>query len=205
MNRCLLGVLAGTAVLFVACQTEETRGTGMETSKKAIPEPLDDEWTRWIVGEWEGAAESDLFGKAEDRMTVELGLGGQFLIIRYTSDVAEMSPEQRSNAKALLNLSDEDIEGILSTPFHGLDIHTVNPKTGRIVAYSFDSWRSIIRGTGRRQGDREVLEWADGMSTSTRITEKLTDDRLRITETWSLPDGRTMEETSEMRRVNRTR
>ncbi len=46
-----------------------------------LPKPLEDEWTRWIVGEWEGAGDSDA-GKGKGLIKIELGLNGQFLIVR---------------------------------------------------------------------------------------------------------------------------
>jgi hypothetical protein len=44
------------------------------------PEPLGDEWSKWLVGEWEGLSESDV-GRGKLRTKIELALNGQFLIM----------------------------------------------------------------------------------------------------------------------------
>ena len=60
--------------------------------------------------------------------------------------------------------------------FAEVDYRTIDPRTGGIVAYLFDSWRCVATGTGTCDGNREVIEWkwsAGGQGTSVRTTEKV--------------------------------
>jgi hypothetical protein len=58
------------------------------------PKPLDDEWSKWLVGEWEGLSKSDV-GTGKLRTKIELGLNGQFLIMRTEARTTEITDEQR--------------------------------------------------------------------------------------------------------------
>jgi hypothetical protein len=77
--------------------------------------------------------------------------------------------------KETLHASDEDIKKFQSSTFKELQIHTIDPKTGEIVGFLFDSLRCMARGRGKRDGNRELMEWewsGAGQGTSIRITEK---------------------------------
>jgi hypothetical protein len=65
----------------------------------------------------------------------------------------------------------------------------------------FDSLRCIAKGRGRCEGNREIMEWewATGHK-STRITEKLGEDRMRVIQRTPMPDGSVMEEMGESTR-----
>ena len=79
----------------------------MEQEKKKVqenvpsltpPKGLDDEWSRWLIGEWDIAAESDLPGfacwvRGTGRVKAELGVGGQFLVVTKQGEVAQLSDE----------------------------------------------------------------------------------------------------------------
>ncbi len=72
----LLGVMVSTS----SCTTSQNEETTKEsTPALVVPETLKDNWTEWIVGEWEFE-----FGEAESIKSVmkaELGLNVQFLVI----------------------------------------------------------------------------------------------------------------------------
>jgi len=167
-----------------------------------LPKPIDDDWSKWLVGEWEGSGESDA-GKGKGWEQIELGLNGQFLIMKGEAEITQITPEQIQYLKETLHASDEEIERFQSSTFKSLEIHTIDPKTGEIIGYLFDSLRCIAKGRGNRQGNKEIMEWewsGSGQGTSIRITEKVSDDKLIITEKYTLPDGSIMEDRGEMTR-----
>ena len=172
-------------------------------SSSLQPKPLDDEWSKWLVGEWEGSAESDV-GTGKVRMKIEFGLHGQFLIMKSESETTEITDEQRQYHKETLHASDEDIERSQSSTFECLQIHTIDPKTGEVFGYLFDSLRCIAEGTGKRQGNKEIIEWkwsGTGQgATSVYITEKINDNKFVINHKYILPNGEKMEDKIEMTR-----
>jgi hypothetical protein len=165
-----------------------------------LPERLDAAWCRWITGEWEGPAEGAV-GRGRHRMKVEPALGGQFLLTTYRSTIDEMTDDHVRFAKDKLGLSDADLERVRGGTFEELGLQTLDPSTGDIVAYVFDSWRSMLTGTGRREGDREVITFTGPDAAARRVLEKVGDDRLVMTQEWTLPDGTVMVEKGEMTRV----
>ena len=91
-----------------------------------------------------------------------------------------------------------------SNPFKELQLHTIDPKTGERIGYLFDSMRCIAKGTGRLEGNREIMEWvwsatAQGAS-SVSIIEKINDNKFTGNHKYILPDGNKMEERIEMTR-----
>jgi hypothetical protein len=167
------------------------------------PEPLDDDWSKWLVGEWEGLFESDV-GTGKIRTKIELGLNGQFLIMKGESKIPETTDEQRQYLRETLHASNEEIEKFQSSTFKELQIHTIDPKTGEVIGYLFDSMRCVAKGRGRRQGNKEIMEWkwsvfAEG-ATSVRIIEKINDNKFTINHKYTLPDGSKMEDKIEMTR-----
>jgi len=91
-----------------------------------------------------------------------------------------------------------------SNPFKELQLHTIDPKTGEVIGYLFDSMRCIAEGRGRRQGNKEIIEWkwsvtAQG-ATSVRIIEKINDNKFTLNHKYTLPDGSKMEDNTEMTR-----
>lgn len=167
------------------------------------PKPLDDDWNKWLVGRWEGLAESDA-GTAKLTVNIDLGLNGQFLIMKGESKITEISDEQRRYLKDTLGASDEDIERYRSSTFRNLQLYTIDQKTGEVVGYLFDSMRCIAEGRGRRRGDKETIEWkwsgnAQG-ATSAGITEKINDNKFTYNHKYILPNGNKMEDKVEFNR-----
>jgi len=159
-----------------------------------LPPPISDDWSKWIVGEWEGSAESDT-GGGKYLARIEPALNGQFLICRGQAIITEITTEQAEYLRKNMNASDEEIERFKSSPYQSMEIYTIDQTTGEVVGYLFDSLRCMAAGRGKREGNKEIIEWewATGHK-STRITEKVSDDRMEITQRTPMPDGSVMEE-----------
>jgi hypothetical protein len=173
------------------------------------PKGLDDEWSRWLVGEWESSAESDLAGfkcwvKGVGRVKMELGVGGQFLVVTKQGEVVRISEEYLEHLRQNVHASEEEIEKLRRMKFAEVEYVTMDPRTGGLIGYLFDSWRCVATGAGAHEGDTEVIEWkwsAGGQGTSVRTTRRIGANKLVITEKYTLPDGGTMEDRAEMTRV----
>jgi len=198
-------ILLVVMVILSSCAINQKKEIAEERrSSMFLPKPIDDDWSKWLVGEWEGSGESDA-GKGKGWEQIELGLNGQFLIMKGEAEITQITPEQIQYLKETLHASDEEIEKFQSSTFKSLEIHTIDPKTGEIIGYLFDSLRCIAKGRGKRQGNKEIMEWewsGSGQGTSIRITEKVSDNKLIITEKYTLPDGSIMEDKGEMTRKN---
>jgi hypothetical protein len=169
------------------------------------PKALNDDWSRWLVGSWQGTAKSD-FGEHKDwakgdcRLNIEYALNGQFLVRKGQSRVTGLSDEYIKQLKGQ-RLSDSDIEKMRKSTFESMEVYTIDPKTGEIVGYLFDSLRCIAKGTGKREGNKEIINWvwsAQGEGSSTRVTEKISNDKFICTEKYTMPDGSAMEDRTEM-------
>ena len=168
------------------------------------PKPLNDEWSKWLVGEWEGTVGLGEMN-SEAWRKVELGLNGQFLITKHEHKVTN---EEIQELKKIMHISDEDAKKYQSLPFKHLEIYTIDLKNGEVIGYLFDSMRCVAEGKGKREGNKEIMEWqwfAQGQGASSiRIMEKVSDDRFITTEKYILPDGSTMEGKMEMTRKKMT-
>jgi hypothetical protein len=159
-----------------------------------LPPPLDDEWSRWLVGEWEGTGESDT-GQGRGVERIALGLNGQFLVCRGRAEITGMTPDQVTYLKQNMHASDEEIERFKRAGYESLQFFTVDQTTGEVIGCLFDSLRCMARGRGRREGNREIVEWewATGHR-STRITQRISEDKMAVTQRTPMPDGSVMEE-----------
>jgi len=176
--------------------------TPMKTTTEArhpmfFPQPLSDDWSKWIVGEWEGSGESDT-GQGRGVERIEFALSGQFLICRGEARITEITPEQADYLRKNMHASDEEIERFKRSGYQALQLFTVDQTTGEVIGYLFDSLRCMAKGRGKREGNREIMEWewATGHK-STRITERVSDDKMRVIQRTPMPDGSVMEEKGE--------
>jgi hypothetical protein len=175
----------------------ETSGVGLEP-----PGPLNDEWSRWLVGQWDISAESDIAGfprwvRGRGQMQAEMALGGQFLLIQKKGHVAAISQEYLQHMREKQHASEEAIQALQNMVFGDMELRTVEPKTGRVVVYLFDTWRCVAQGTGRCTGNKEVVEWKwslAGAGTSVRTTERVNENKIVVVEKYALVDGSTMED-----------
>jgi hypothetical protein len=204
-----------------SCAINEEKEMPKESGSSSFqPKPLDDDWSKWLVGEWKpvsgesdwltdesgNAVKIDVDEEETGSIKVEFGLNGQFLIMRGIS--GEMTDEQKKLFKETLkkkrNASDENIERFLSMPYKSLEFYTIDPKTGEVIGYMFDSQRCIAEGRGRRQGNKEIMEWvwsatAQG-ATSVSVIEKINDNKFTYNHKYILPNGNKMEDKVEMTR-----
>jgi hypothetical protein len=162
-----------------------------------LPPPLADDWSKWIVGEWEGSGESDT-GQGKGIERIEFALNGQFLICRGQARITEISSEQADYLKKNMHASDDEIERFKREGYESLQLFTIDQTTGEVVGYLFDSLRCIAIGRGKREDNREIMEWewATGHKT-TRITERMGDDKMVVIQRTPMPDGSVMEEKGE--------
>ncbi len=163
-----------------------------------FPLPLADDWTKWILGEWKGAGAGQA-GGGNGTARFELALSDQFLICRGASIITDLDP---AYLKKHLHASDVEIERFRRAGYHMLEVYTIDQKTGEVIGFLFDNLRCVATGRGKRERDKETMnwEWQSGHK-STRITEKVGPDKMRLTERTALPDGSFMEDKGEMRRV----
>ena len=166
----------------------------------SLPDQLNSDWSNWMTGEWIGTGEGAV-GMAEHLMTVELGLGGQFLLSRYTSKIIEMSDEHIRYMKNKMNFSAEEIKKIHDSSFEELGIATMTSDSDEIVVHVFDSWRTILRGTGTWDGHKETIHFNGDNASGVRTIERVSQDTMFITQEWDMPDGNIMIETGELRRA----
>ncbi len=194
-------ILLVVMISTVSCSTNHEKSFKKSEPTAFQPKPLYDDWSKWLVGEWEGSGESNA-GKGKYRIKAEMGLNGQFLIIKGEAEIAEMTDEQKRYLKNTLHASDEEVEKFQSSTFKSLEIYTIDPRTGEVVGYMFDSLRCIAHGRGRREGNKEVMKWewsGSGQGASSISTiEKVNNDKLISIQTYALPNGGTMEDRGEM-------
>jgi len=163
-----------------------------------LPPVLADDWTKWIVGEWEGTGESDS-GKGKGTATFELGLSGQFLIMRSEAVITELNPDY---LKKHMGATDEQLKRFKRSGYLSLELYTLDPANGEVLAYLFDNLRCIATGRGKREGFRETVDWQwQNGRKSTRIVQRAGEDRMLLIERTPNPDGSVMEDKGEMRRV----
>ena len=165
-----------------------------------FPTPLADDWTKWIVGEWEGGGGGDE-GKGRGTGRFELALGGQFLICRGDSEITELNPDY---LKKHMHATDAEIERFRRSGYQMLEVYTIDQETGEVIGFLFDSLRCVATGRGKREGYREIMEWVWRTGhKSTRITERVSLDKMRVTEKLPFPDGTIMEDKGEMTRIKK--
>jgi hypothetical protein len=161
------------------------------TPALVVPDTLNDDWTRWIIGEWGDLWEPGSQRKRNGWMKAELGLNGQFLVIRYEIEVTD---EDAKSLQDRMQTEDDEAGKFQGQTFKGIEYHTIDTQTGEVIGYLFDSLRCIAVGRGSRQGDKEVTEWkwkcGEQETTSIRTTEKANEDKLLITDKYLTPDGK---------------
>jgi hypothetical protein len=175
-----------------------TRAPEPDTGVMFFPPPLADDWTRWIVGEWEGGGGGNA-GKGRGTGRFELALGGQFLICRGAAEITQLDPDY---LKKHMHATDAEIERFRRSGYQAWEIYTIDQKTGEVIGFLFDNLRCVATGKGKRDGYREVIdwEWRTGHK-STRITERVSADKMMVVERTRNPNGSVMEDKGEMTRV----
>ena len=207
-------------VSLSSCATNQEKEIAKESGSASFqPKPLDDEWSKLLVGEWEVTETQSDFPGGEldglDESNVEVAAGfiiepclnGQFLIWKSWAQTGEMTDEEKKQVKEALGkyVSDEEIERFVSMPYKSLYIQTIDPTTGERITYFFDSQRCIATGRGKLEGNKEITEWQWFLTgqgvVSVNIIEKVDENKFAVSHKYTLPDGNTMEEKMEMIRT----
>ena len=157
----------------VLAQDQEMKKSESEMASMMPPPALDDEFMKWMVGEWQGTTESPM-GKSTDWQKCSMGLDGQFLMIDFKSE------------------SD-------GGNYAGMGALTLTP-TGEVAGYWIDNWRTMSKGAGKREGNVVTMEWESKMGKMTRVMEKVNEDKFTVAVKWPGPDGNMMEAKAEMTR-----
>jgi hypothetical protein len=145
----------------------------LEAQETAPPPQITDALWESLNGDWEGWSEMPS-GKSEEKLEVEWGLQRQFLIVRVTIKDAN---------------STYKITGY----------STIDPKTGKMFGYWFDSSRNVYQSTETRSGNKFTIKW-EGPSTFERTYEKVGEDKLVGTIKQMDPSGNVVEGKTEVTR-----
>ncbi|MHC4509458.1 MAG: hypothetical protein ACYTAO_10955, partial [Planctomycetota bacterium] len=204
MKRLSILLLVVMVSLSSYATNQEKEKAKKSESASFQPKPLDDDWFKWLVGQWEGPVESDV-GTGRIRTKIEFGLNGQFLIMKSEAEITEITDKQRQYLKETLHASDEYIEKSQNSIFEELQIHTIDPTTGEVVGYLFDGLRCRAEGRAKRQGNKEIVEWKwSGATQSVCIIRKINGNKIVLNHKYTLPDGNKMEAKTEMTRKKET-
>jgi hypothetical protein len=155
------------------------------------PKALEDDLFTWMVGEWEGWDSSPM-GKSQVWQKIEMDLDNQFVMIHYTGKTTEMTPEQMKMAAAAYGMPEDQAKSLIGTVYKGKGPMTINPQSGEIVAYWFDSMRGIYTGKGKRDGNKYSVNWEGPMGSSVMVVEKTSDDKMVMTFDQKDPAGNVM-------------
>ncbi|GAB4376930.1 MAG: hypothetical protein Kow0042_23850 [Calditrichia bacterium] len=187
------------ALLCAGLWAQESEQKEMEIPT-APPQPLNDEWSNWLVGEWKGISQSNM-GKSEEWMKIEKGLDGQFLIMHYKSKVIEANPEAMKKMQEQMKMSAEDMEKMMQSEYRGMGLSTINPMTGEMVGYWFDNYRDVSKGTGKMEGNKSTAKWKSAFMEMERIVEKIDENKMKVTYSGKDAMGTEFSGTSELSRV----
>src|SRR3974390_2744295 len=107
-------------------KSHSTRAAEPDTRAMFFPPPLADDWTKWIVGEWEGAGSSDA-GKGRGGGRFELAFAGQFLICHGEAEITGLDPDY---LKKHMNATDAETERFRRSGYQQLEVLTIDQKSG---------------------------------------------------------------------------
>jgi hypothetical protein len=194
MRRMRIRLAMMGVVISAALCVGQRPGTNPARRGVFLPQPLSDSWNRWLVGEWEGSGQSDT-GSGVGLTRIELGLNGQFRIHHEEGIIKEMTPRQQAYLKRNMNATDEQIQRFRAEPYRAIELYTIDPQSGDVIGYLFDSLRCVATGRGTQTGDRETMqwEWTNGHR-STRVLQRSGEDQLEVIQRTTMPDGSVMEE-----------
>ncbi len=141
--------------------------------------PLDSyDWTRWLVGEWEGWLEQPDGRRVRQTQSFTFDVDSRFLITRLRQEVAS------------------------GQWYTGTGMFQYDPASETSVGHWFGIVGDRNIGLGRRDGDRWVWEiQRDGRPRVLRIRQRIGNDEYRMTNTSVAADGTRRVTTEVMRRV----
>lgn len=193
-------VILSTSILLLAlsafAQEKEAAPAAMPMT---LPQPLSDDLFTWLVGEWEGWSTTPM-GKSQDWQKIEWALDNQFIIMHYTAKTTEPNQEAMKAMAETMKMSQADMEKMQNMVYKGMGTMTLNPMNGEVMAMWFDNLRGTYKGTGKRDGDKFIINWESPMGTETRTIEKGPDGKLVMTFKSKDMMGNDMEGRTEMTR-----
>ena len=199
MKKISILLLAGLVLLSMPVLAQEKEKPKEAAPSMTPPKALEDDFCKWMVGEWEGWSQSPM-GKSKDWQKVEYGLDNQFVMTHYTSKMTEMTPEQMKAMMDSYGMTKEQVEKMRDMTYKGMGPLTINPMTGEYVGYWFDNWRGTYKGTGKRESNKVTITWEGPMGTEVRTTEKVSDDKMVVSFKSKDPKGNLTEGRTELMR-----
>jgi hypothetical protein len=208
MRKTLVLSLVLTAFLALVMSplpifAQEKKEMTNEAPSMMPPKPLDDDFHKWMIGEWEGWSTSPM-GKSQDWQKFEWGLDNQFVVVHYTAKPTETNAEAMKAMAEAMKMSKEDMEKMAKTVYKGMGTMTVNPTTGELVGYWFDNMRGTYKGTGKREGNKATFTWEGTMGTRDEVIEKVGEDKMVMTFKETSPNGDVSEGRTELTRKKMT-
>jgi hypothetical protein len=194
--RKILALLLALAAFPLLAQEKET---AKETAPMAPPKPLEDDFYKWMIGDWEGWTSSPM-GKAQEWQKIEWGLDNQFVVVHNTSKWTEMNQEFMNAMAEATKMSKADIDKMKNMVYKGMGVFTLDPMSSDFNGYWFDNWRGVSKGLGKRDGDTVTMAWESPMGTETRTIEKISDDKMVMTFKVKDPTGKEVEGRTELTR-----
>ncbi len=163
MRHVSIGLLIVMVGMASSAMSQEKKISEESKPSSFQPKPLDDEWSKWLIGKWELTG-GGLEGVSESGYTIEFRLNGQFVIWESWAETGGITDEQKKQVKEALGkyVSDEELERFVSMRYSMLLIQTIDPKTGERIAYCFDSQRLYGQGRGRLEGNKGFFRNLNG-------------------------------------------
>ncbi|MBI3194491.1 MAG: hypothetical protein HYZ34_08520 [Ignavibacteriae bacterium] len=169
--KTLFYILLVILVLVSLPLTAQEKKTESDEQQNSPPQPLNDETSMWMIGEWSGTSESNM-GNGDEWQSIKFGLDNQYVIMDYTSTYTSLNEESVNNMAKQMNMPKDAVEGMMkSNPYKGHGLMTLDPKTGEWLGYWFDSWRGFYQGRGKLEGKKITMQWEGPMGKSTRTIE----------------------------------
>ena len=198
MRRILAFLFVCTLPLSLTLLAQEKEKPKEEMASMMPPKPLDNSFMMWMVGEWEGQTAGTM-GKSKDWQKIDWSLDKQFVTANYSSKMVEVSPEQLKSMAASMKMSEDEVKKMMDRQYNGMGQFTINPMNGEFMGYWFDNWRGVYTGTGKIEGNKLTANW-EGPRKSTRIMEKVSEDKMVESFKETDPSGMVMEGKSEWTR-----
>lgn len=171
MKRVLLLLIILLAITSIAAIAQEKEAPKEDMSSMAPPKPLEDEISKWMIGEWAGTSESNM-GTSKDWQKNEWSLDKQYVTMHLTSKMTKVNEDHAKKMAGMMKMSEKEFMDMMkNSEYKGMGLMTLDPQTGEYVGYWFDSWRGFYKGRGKLDGKIVTINWEGTMGTSVRTIE----------------------------------
>jgi len=151
-------------LLFILCNlfsvstfAQKAEEIKQETNTGAPPKPLDDEWYKWMIGEWSGTSESNV-GTAKEWQQCEWACDNQYVVIHYTNELIKPNEEYVKKSAATMGMSESEVEKMfMEMKYSAIGMMTKDAATGEYVGYWFDNFRGAYTGRGKTDGKKILM------------------------------------------------